>query len=425
MIAWVTFGALAALSVSAFVWLRPLHPAQLWLIPWTAAVGLFALHLLPYRTLSAMTAALIVGSACAFAAGSLAGERLAAHAPKREEAIRTPLASVLVLTLATALLFLAFLAQISARFGFEAALVSSVQVRTAVGDGSVQWTIKYVYFALAAIAVAATTAAVSPRRLRLPLAGLTALLVASLYFSTGRSTIVTGLIIGAFAFAISRKRQLSRVQLGILLAALVATATLTFYVGGRIIGKTYENNPDLIAYGGTFNRDPRLHDLALPYQYMTAPVAALDVLVGESHPLGSTHGCTILRELCTSLERLGFETEGVPRVRPFTSPPLAWNTYTGLDAPLLDGGFIFTIPIVALLGIAIGWVAKRATQAEDVTLSRVAYALVTPALLYSAGSFNFTAPHLVGALIACAFVVMAASILQTRMASLAPRRAPQ
>ena len=41
---------LGAVAVAAIIWLPPLHPAQLWSIPWAVASGLFALRLLPYRS---------------------------------------------------------------------------------------------------------------------------------------------------------------------------------------------------------------------------------------------------------------------------------------------------------------------------------------------------------------------------------------
>src|ERR671924_12425 len=71
-------GMLLVLSATA-VWvtlrLPPLHPAQLWAIPWAAAGMLFALQLLPYRELSPLAAALAAGATVAFVGGTVVGQR--------------------------------------------------------------------------------------------------------------------------------------------------------------------------------------------------------------------------------------------------------------------------------------------------------------------------------------------------------------
>src|SRR5947199_10177527 len=63
-------GILLATAVVAVARLPPLHPAQLWTVPWTIAVGLYSLRLLPYRSLSTTTVVVAGASSLAFVAGA-------------------------------------------------------------------------------------------------------------------------------------------------------------------------------------------------------------------------------------------------------------------------------------------------------------------------------------------------------------------
>src|SRR5437868_1339712 len=67
---------LLALAIFSVWRLPPLHPAQLWSIPWALAAGLYFMHLLPYRRLDVETVVLACGSCLAFVVGTLIGERI-------------------------------------------------------------------------------------------------------------------------------------------------------------------------------------------------------------------------------------------------------------------------------------------------------------------------------------------------------------
>ena len=266
----------------------------------------------------------------------------------------------------------------------------------AIGTGEFGLTIKYVYPALAAVILAAMLAgsATNGRDTLRWLFGA-GVCCASLYLSTGRSTIITGVVAGLVAYHLSRGRPLSRRHFlgGV---AVVGGATLfVFVAGGQLIGKTYANNQDLQTVPSVFSEYHLLSSLALPYQYASAPIAALDIQVSASSAVGSVHGCAALSEECRVLRRLGIPVPSVPRVRPFTAPPLIWNTYTALDFPLLDGGLVFFAPIVLTIGLLSGALWRRAQQSRPQAI--VGYSLVAAACVNAYSSFSFTAPHLLGA----------------------------
>jgi hypothetical protein len=393
---------LGVLAVISLWRLPPLHPAQLWSIPWAVAAGLYFMHLLPYRRLDVETVVLACSSCLGFVAGTLAGERiggrLAAEPGRRSNvgtgAIRWAAAMALGLT---ALMLCAFLAQVAAHFGARAALLASPQVRDAIGAGAFPLTIKYVYAALAATALCAIAAARGSSSRPTRWHALTTLSILSIYFSTGRSTLVVTILVALAAYLLARERPLSRMRFVSGSVGVGALTLIIFIAGGSLIGKTFSNNPGLQALPSTFTRHPRLQVLALPYQYASAPIAALDVQVDAATPLGTTHGCAAFSEACQVLNRLGFQLQGASRVRPFTTEPLPWNTYTALDVPLLDGGIVFLVPIVGLIGILLGllWCFARRGSLTAVFV----YAVLGPAAVASSGSFNFTAPHLIGAII--------------------------
>ena len=102
-----------------------------------------------------------------------------------------------------------------------------------------------------------------------------------------------------------------------------------------------------------------------------------------------------------------------PTIRPFTRPPLPWNTYTALDLPLLDGGPIFVIAFFALAGAWLGWLWRRARERDVLALGL--YAIYAPVVLYSVIQNNFFAPHIVGAaLLAVAFLMLANALTKGR-----------
>jgi hypothetical protein len=391
----VGLSCLAAVSV----WrLPPLHPAQLWSIPWAIATTLYLLRLLPYRQLGGTTVVLASAATAAFVAGTLAGERLARKVPPY--AGRTVPANIQTIHFAavsaatlTTVWLAAFLIQAASRHGLAATIVSSADVRADVGAGELALTIKYVYAALAATALCASAAGATQRRRWVVLATLCA---GSTYFSTARSTVVAASLVAIIAYLLGRGRAITRAQFVAGAAALGAFAFLVFLIGGELIGKTFENNPDLQSVPSTFTRHERLSVLALPYQYASAPIAALDVQVDAASMWGSTHGCAAFVEACRILEAGGVDLDIASRVRPFTREPLSWNTYTALDIPLLDGGRALAVPIIASIGLSLGALWELARRRWFSALCM--YALLGAATGTAAGSFNFTAPHILGAI---------------------------
>lgn len=397
---------LVALATWSFWRLPALHPAQLWTIPWALAASLYLLDLLPYPMLSGTTAFIVSAASLAFVASAVGGELLARHTLIARHRLRLDLeprpdqirrAAALAVAL-TGILLAAFLSQVALRYGVHAAIISSSTVRNAIEAGSLAITIKYVYLAIAATAlcaVAASSATKSNSRRRWATAGTAS--VASLYFSTGRSTIVAAAIVGVVTYVLARGWRPSRVQFAAGVALIGVLALLVFSIGGALIGKTFANNAQLQAVPSVFREHRWISDLALPYQYASAPISALDTLVANAPVWGSTHGCASLSEACRILARLGVDVRGVSRIRPFTAEPVAWNTYTALDAPILDGGLTLAVPIVAAVGFLMGalWAFARARLFPGL----VAYGILAPAAVTASGQFNFTAPHLLGAII--------------------------
>jgi hypothetical protein len=408
---------LAVLALAALIWLPPLHPAQLWLIPWAIAAGLYLMRLFPYRTLDTKTVVLVCGSSIAVVIGVLGGERIGQRLPRRAAEPTEPAigaigwAAALALSL-TALLLFGFLAQAASRYGARAALISTLTVRDAIGQGAFPITVKYVYAALAATALCAIAAATDRRKAAWwTVGGLAA--VGSIYFSTGRSTFVVGGVVGLVAYLLARAKPLSRARFIAGCAGVGAFAVIVFVIGGNLIGKTYANNPGIQEVSSTFTKHPHLRVLALPYEYASAPIAALDVQVDASTPWGTTNGCAAFSEECRVLGRLGFGLTGTSRIRPFTTDPLPWNTYTALDVPLLDGGYILAIPILGLFGLLLGLLWNLAQRRN--VFGVCTYAILAPAAVTASGSFNLTAPHLVGAVVIALTAIVVAAPLRRVM----------
>jgi oligosaccharide repeat unit polymerase len=415
---------LIAIAVWTIVRLPPLHPAQLWSVPWAGAAGLFALQLLPYRELPPLTCALIVGATLAFVAGAVVGDRhlrrpASSTTSERLDYVLLARAAAGALVL-TGLVLVAFLWQTSRDFGLRDALLSSGDVRGAIGTGAASVTIKYVYAALAATALSSLAAAQAPTRNgRIAWVLATGAAVASLYFSTGRSNVVNAVIIAAIAYLLARPRLPSREQFLVGVAAIACLAVVVHILGGLIIGKTYANNADLRRTPSFFTSHSEFRTFALPYQYASAPVAGLAVQVDASTALGTSHGCALFSEACSVLRDLGTEVEPVRRIRPFTRPPLPWNTYSGLDAPLQDVGVVGAMPLLAIVGILVGglWAAARARRRHALT----AYPITAAALIAGYAQFAFTAPHVLGAIVIASGLLVVSGQIGRRAQPHAPR----
>jgi hypothetical protein len=418
--------ALAAVLAATAIWslarLAPLHPAQLWSITWALSSGLYALRLLPYRRISWADAALIAGCACAFViAAVIAGRRprAAAPAPGPAAGYATTARAAAIAGAVAAPLMVAYLAQAISRYGLSGAILAPAPLRDAIGRGQLAVTIKYLYPAIAVVALASVAAArASSRRLRLRWLCVAAAGVASLWFATGRATVAQGAIIGACAYCLSRERPLHRRRFIGGIAAAAALTLAVFTAGGALIGNTYHANADLHQVPSVFRSHPLISGLALPYAYASAPIAALGVQIDVASTWGDGHGCATLPPACSALRRVGIEAPAVSRIRPFTSQPLAWNTYTALDAPLIDFGSALAIPALALLGFGIGalWRAALGRGALAIT----AYSVQAAALVTASGSFNFSASHLLGAILVSA----AALAIAGRVRLPAPRPLP-
>lgn len=393
--------ALSTMACWSMVRLPAMHPAQLWTIPWALATGLFAARLLPYRSLDAGTALLIVGGAAAFVSGSVvAGRVLTRHLgasgglagssrPPDPHSLAAGLAlAALVATLA------AFIAQIIHAFGVRAALISSPEVRLAIGGGATPVTIKYVYFAFAAVALCVLAGAREQERNASRRWILAAVLAGcSMYFATGRANVVLALLIGLLTWAVARPTSITKSSIALTLGSVLILGLLVFSIGGAIIGKTFSAN-EVSTINSVFTRHKDLSVLAVPYEYAATPIAGLQREVELSSTWGQGHGCATLAFVCQILRRAGIHVEPEPAIRAATKAPLRWNTYTGLDYWLIDGGLALMIPIALAFGAMMGalWAVARTMHAGAVVL----YAIFSSTLLFSAYQNSFFAPHIVG-----------------------------
>ncbi len=399
----VLAAVLLVLAASSFALLPPLHPAQLWSMSWFIAVLLYVPRLLPYRSLSWSTTIIAGAAAIAFVLGSLGAERWVG-ASGRGRGPSRPLNYTTVRSAAAAAAILAllgvgaFVASAASSYGVHNTLTASQRLRTAIYGGALAVQVKYVWAALAAVTLCSIAAGLAPRRRSQGLWLLAAAgCGASIYFATGRATLVTALVIGSVAYFSTRPRRLRRRRFIAGTAILIAASLAIFIAGGQLIGKTYANNADLQSVPSFFTRHPSFSGLALAYQYVSAPVAALDVQVRSTTDWGDARGCAAATELCTVLRRLGMHVVPIARIRPFTAPPLIWNTYTGLDVPLMDWGKVLAVPVVGLLGAICGmlWVWAR----RRLTVGLLTYSVAAAAIVGSWTTFTFTAPHIVGAVI--------------------------
>jgi hypothetical protein len=404
----------AAVAVLSLVRLRPLHPVQLWTIPWAIATGAFALRLLPYRGLSGTTVAVIVGGSVAFIVGAFTGERLWPLIGERWRKRRVEMSgadrsvieaagtAALLITLAWLAVFLVDLAH---DHGVRATLVSSKEVRGAIegGAGLTPFTVKYVYVAIGGSALNALAAVVGDPTQRMRYAGYAAACVATTYFSTGRATIVLAALVALVTAGLAWHRLRRRTIVAAVLA--VALASLVVLVGGgSLIGKTFENN-EISTIDSVFTRHKALESLALPYQYVSAPIAALNVEISTTPTWGRAAGCASLSPACTVFHPIGLAPPAEPHIRPFTGAPLPWNTYTALDNALLDGGLALFAPIMLLTGVLLGllWAFARTGSA----IGLLVYGIEGAATVFSAGQSVFLAPHMIGAILAVLVLVAA------------------
>jgi oligosaccharide repeat unit polymerase len=410
---------LSVFACLAIVRLPAMHPAQLWLIPWALATIFFAAHLLPYRTIQLRTVVIIVGCAGTFVAGSLIGERVLARqiAPNPESErlngapLQVSLAARLVLV-ALVLTCSVFVLQLVKDFGVRSALISSGQVRLAIGAGGLSLTIKYIYFAFAAVSLStimAGAARQSATRNRWLAAAVGSGL--SLYFTTARSDMIVALVIGLLTWGVARPDTVTRARLLLTLGALIVLALLIFTVGGAIIGKTLTSN-ELSTINSPFTRDSALTDLALPYEYLSAPIAGLQREVALSSTWGRDDGCATLHVVCQILRKAGLNVHPEPAIRAETRAPLSWNAYTSLDFLLIDGGFVWVAPMTLVLGLLMGalWAGARKGRVRLVAL----YAIFGSTLLLSAYQNSFFAPHIVGSAIICLLAIASGGWLVAR-----------
>jgi hypothetical protein len=419
VLAWLLASGFVALALATLRWLAPLHPLQLWALPWAGASTLYACRLLPYKPLSATTLAIVAGGTAAFAAATLlAGGRAAPAGRATIEGswiARTVPRAALVMLVVAGLWLLAFLADVTLRFGLRAALVSTPEVRIAIGDGGFALTIKYIYAALAAALLCGLAAALAEtsRDVRRWLAlGVAASL--SAYFTTGRSTAVVALLMGAIGFGLLRPEIATGRRLVAAAAGVAVIAVAALFAGGAIIGKTYANS-ELPTIQSQFTDHEALESLALPYQYATAPIASLNELVAATGTWGHGDPCATVTIVCTAAAAVGAPLEPEPVIRPFTQPPLPWNTYTAFDAPLIDGGIALAIPIAGLLGLMVGLSWRLAARSSIYGI--LSYPILATAVLFSIVQNNFFAFHFVGALLLSAAAMLTIHKLDGRVSA--------
>ena len=293
---------LASVLLITAIWsvlrLPPLHPLQLWSIPWALSSFGFALGLLPYIAISWLTVTFILGATAALGFGVAGGERLyrsragdAAPADTNELRKRLRWSALIAIGL-TIVLLSAFLIQLTLRFGLRDALLADGEVRAAIGNGDFTISVKYLYANMAAIALTGAMAGIASST-RLSRVWLTSLLflVAAPYFTTGRSNIFVAAAVAGVAFFMfcPRRPSSKRVAIGIVSSAIVG---LTIFIAmGSLVGKVYEASPEFEQVPNFFLSHSEATALAIPYRYLSSSIPALELQVQQSSLLGKTHGC--------------------------------------------------------------------------------------------------------------------------------------
>ena len=412
MVAIILAIVLVAVATFAVVRLAFLHPLQLWSVPWAVSTSLFAMHLLPYRPLSASTALLIAGCTACFATGvavaarthpggRLRGWEVMTRAHDARASIETAAGLAVALTAVGLTLFLA---ELTARYGLRDAIVNSPRVRLDLAAGAADVTIKYLYVGYAAAALCGLAAALAVGPARRLWLGLGTLVVLSQYFNTGRSNIVLAALVFAVAEAVARGRRPFPRRLLAGAATLAVFVLAIFTIGGAIIGKTLANN-QLADVASPLTEHRLLRPFALPYQYASAPLPALERQLAAAASTRDAYGCATFSTVCRIGASAGLDVTPEPLIRPFTRAPLPWNTYTALDLPLIDGGAAFALVFFTLIGWLSGALWQRARA--GMALSMLLYAIYSSALLYSVIQNNFFAPHVVGACLLTALLLWA------------------
>lgn len=413
--------AVSLLVAAGVAWrsLTTFHPATLWLLAWGLSTTLFALHALPYRPLSGAAAALVAGWTAVFCLGTLLGSRmrLPASMSQRPRPDLPPrvLATATVLASAMALVGLgAFLLQIASSYGLRSALVSDQNVRLAIGAGATPITIKYIYAAFAATTLAAITAGTATtataRRSWLAVAGVGILIQ---YFSTGRSNLFLAAVMACIGYCLSSPRSLSATR-ALLVAAGVAASTLVVFTGmGSLLDKSFRTS-DIRTYDNVFLRHEALRPMALPYQYLASPLPAFDV-VRSVTPTTGRGGCMTLSPACSIGAKLGLPVQPEPSLSGFTGAPNRWNTFTALYAPMVDGGPLLGAFIMLAEGVLFGLLWALTRTGSIVALG--GYAAMSAAVVYSTIENTLLQPHLVGAALIVAALIIVAARLAPRLST--------
>ncbi len=378
---------LIAVFVVAVVRLPALHPIQVYSAPWAVATTLYALKLLPYRSLSWLTAAFICGAALAFSLATLTGERLARRFSSREpssspafspSAVRIAASVTLVLG---GVLFMMFFAQTAARFGVVNTLLVSRSVRQTLIAGAAPRSFAYVRLAFPAVTLCSLAAALAPDpagRHRWLLACACA--TGSLYFSTSRGLVVDALIMAVVIQLIASGRVTVGARSATIVAAVALSAVIIFVGVGVLGGHTFTRS-GIGSFDNFFVRHPAISVLALPYQDTSAPVVGLDIRLADSTTWGRAYGCATFELECRLARDAGLSTDEEPLQPPFTASPLPWNAYTFLDTFLVDGGKALAMMLVAVMGVLIGLVWSFARKGMG--YGTILYAFSVPVLVFS------------------------------------------
>jgi hypothetical protein len=368
--------------------LPPLHPIQIWSGSWTLSLTLYALKLLPYRSLSWLTVALICGSTLIFSLSVLAGDWASRRTFMRTEQPRPnfpPVRAVHLAALASllvgAVLLAVFLVQLTHRYGLVSVLRVSRTVRLGLVGGSAPKSFVYSEFALVAAAFCSLAAVLTvDRASRRRWLVACAFAVGSLYFSTGRQLIANALIVTVVVFVLVPGRRLMRRRLANVTAGL-ALLTLVIFLGvGAIIGNTYQTSAES-GFDNFFSRNPAISWLAPAYVDASAPIPALDIAVRVSRTWGRAYGCATGAFECRMLRHIGLDADKERPAPAFTQAPLRWNAYTFLGSLLNDGGSALVLILVASSGLLIGviWSLHRSGS----TFGTVSYAFVVPILVWA------------------------------------------
>ena len=144
--------------------------------------------------------------------------------------------------------------------------------------------------------------------------------------------------------------------------------------------------------------------------YVSAPIGALNVLVLDP-PEDRSDGCAMLSAACSVMARAGLDARPTRPIRPFTADPIPWNTYTALDDAIRDVGINGAPIVFALLGALCGWLWAWARGGRAWAMA--VYAVISTAILGSAGSNSFAAAHVVGAIAVLLVSLAAAMAFQT------------